>query len=379
MRHLVFLLPACVPAGLDGFIVSVEGSVIDADGAPLAGAEVHITGDTGDVLGVATTDDLGAWSFPLYGDEDQGNTLRATASASGFATAYAEWEVNLLSAQVTTLRAGPVQDWEPVHRPLACMRLDDEGETLAGRIVDPSGVPVEGLDGVLQRGWNAPVGAASIGNFRTNGEGEFSVTVEEPGLYTAYVAPADGWAGTRFPAFTHAEMSPVEAVVAPAQAPGHLLAAVLWAGATDLDLHLTAPARDTEARTANQRFHVWADAPLYPERLGDGEEPLAELVRSATSGPGPEVIVVNTPAGAGELRLSVVDRSHEEEADAGVLGQTAALVQWWNGEDTPRYAWVSPLQTGNAWRPVEIDTRSADVFTVEAYASAVLSTDPDSF
>lgn len=373
------MLTACVPAGLDGFIVSVEGAVIGPDGAPLAGTEIHITGEAGDVLGVATTDDSGTWSFPLYGGQVQGNTLRATAAVTGFATAYAEWEVNLLSAEFATLRAGPVQDWEPVHRPLACMRLDDEGDTLSGRIVDPSGVPVEGLEGVLQWGWNAPVGAAAAGSFRTDGEGKFSVTVDEPGLYTAYVAPADGWAGTRFPVFSHAEMSPVAAVVAPTQAPGHLMAAVLWAGATDLDLHLTAPVRESEARAENQRLHVWADAPVYPERLDAGDDPLAELVRSATSGPGPEVIAVHTPAGAGELRLIVVDRTHEEEADAGVLGQTAALVQWWNGEDTPRFGWVSPLQPSNAWRPVEIDTRNADVYTVEAYASAVLSTDPDSF
>ncbi len=373
------LLPACVPAGLSGFVVMVDGSVCDADGAPLAGAEVTVLGDTGEVLGTATADLEGAWSFPLYSATDQGNNLRASAAATGLSAGAGEWEVNLLSAETATLRAGPVQDWEAVHRPLAPFRLDTDGTSVSGRIVDTSGSPVSGLQGALQSGWNASVGAAAAASFTTDGNGEFSASVESPGLYTAYVAPTGGWAGTRFPVFTNAQLSPVAAAIAPLQDPGRLVATVLWAGATDLDLHLTAPLRESEARTSSDRFHVWADAPVHPERVDDPDDYVAQLVRSATSGPGPEVIVVNTPPGAGELHLSVVDRTHEAEADAGVLAETAALVQWWNGEDIPRYAWVSPLELGNAWRPVEIDTRDATVFTVEAYTSAVLSTDDDSF
>ena len=379
VAHLALLLSSCVPAGLSGFEVMVDGSVTDADGAPLAAAEVTLLGDTGEVLGTTTTDAAGSWSFPLYSDSDRGNALHATASAEGLGTGSGDWDVNLLSAETATLRAGPVQDWEAVHRPLAPFRLDADGTSVSGRIVDPSGSPVEGLHGSLQPGWNAPVGAAASASFTTDRDGKFSATVETPGLYTAYVAPADGWAGTRFPAFTNTSLSPVAATIAPLQEPGKLLATVLWAGATDLDLHLTAPLRESEARTSSDRFHVWADEPVHPERVDDPDDYVAQLARSATSGPGPEVIVVNTPPGAGELHLSVVDRSHESEADAGVLAETGALVQWWNGEDIPRYAWVSPLELANAWRPVEIDTRDATVFCVETYTSAVLSSDAGSF
>ena len=54
------LLPAgCVPVGLDGFVLVVNGGVADGGGAPVVGAEVELLGDTGAVMGSTTSDEAG--------------------------------------------------------------------------------------------------------------------------------------------------------------------------------------------------------------------------------------------------------------------------------------------------------------------------------
>ena len=372
-------LAACVPAGLDGYVVVLEGGVADGDGVPVAGASVELVGVSGEVLGTAKSDDAGAWAWPVYGSEAEGNVLVARVAASSFAEGLANWEVNLLSAEEATLRAGPGQDWQSVARTLAVVRLDTEdgGTSLRGRIVDPDGRAVEGLPGTAQRGWDAAIGTPAEASFTTDGDGSFSVEVPTPGLYTIYVPPVDGWAGTRFPVVTTPFSDPTVGTIAPTQEPGHLLASLYWAGGLDLDLHLTAPEREADATNPRQRFHVWADEPVHLDRAGSTT--VAGLTRSATGGPGPEVISVYTPVGEGELRLSVVDRTNLEDPENVSLGGSRALVQWWNGEDVPRYAWVSPLVLATAWRPAEVDTRGGTVYAVEGYESGVDPADADAF
>jgi hypothetical protein len=374
------LLPAgCVPVGLDGFVLVVNGGVADGGGAPVVGAEVELLGDTGAVMGSTTSDEAGLWSWPVYGTEPEENVLTARVADSDHAAGLARWEVSLLSDASASLRAGPAQDWQSVSRNLATVRLDTSGggRSVRGRILDPDGRAVSGLAGIVQQGWDAAVGSAAVGSFSTAEDGTFSATVETPGLYTIYVAPVGAWAGTRFPALTTQFSEPALGTIAPLQEPGHLLASVYWAGSVDLDLHLTAPERETDAANALQRFHVWADAPVHLDRTGT--QTVAALVRSADTAPGPEVIAVYTPVGEGELRLSVVDRDHLAEEDSAVLGTTGALVQWWNGEDIPRYALVSPMARATTWRPVEVDTRGGTIYAVEQYESGVDPADDDAF
>jgi hypothetical protein len=371
----------CAPAGVEGFVVVVQGAVAGPEGLPVEGAVVALRDAAGADLGEATTGADGTWSFPVVATAAVGNGLDATVTAEGLGEGLAHWDVNVLDPEVATLRAGPVQDWEAVERPLACVRLDEarEAASVRGRIVDPSGAPVPGLPGVLQRGWDAQVGAPAEAELVTDADGAFSALVDEPGLYTVYVAPTGPWAGTRFPVLTAALADAPTATIAPLQAPGHLLATLFWSGDVDLDLHLTAPETDAAARAPNQRFHVWADAPAHPERPAEGEDYTAELVGSAVTGPGPEVITLNQAVGAGELRLSVMDRSHADADPDPELAASGALVQWWAGEDVPRYAWVSPLALATTWRPVGIDSHQATVYAVEAYASGVDPTDDDAF
>lgn len=372
-------LPACVPQGLEGYVVVVDGGVADGDGLPIGGAAVELLDDGGEPVGSATTDADGSWSWPLYGTEPTGNALSVRVSAPDFATGRARWEVNLLTSGSAMLRAGPGQDWQSVPRGLASVRLDTEAGGLAvrGRIVDPDGVPVSGLPGIAQAGWDAAVGAPAEASFTTGADGSFSATVETPGLYTIYVAPIEGWAGTRFPVLTTPFTDPTVGTIAPLQEPGRLLAALAWTGAQDLDLHLTAPQRDVDAANPLQRFHIWADDPVHLDR--SGTTTVAELVRTSTSGPGTEVAQVYTPVGEGQLRLSVVDRSNEEEEENLALASSQALLQWWNGEDLPRYALVSPLAVATAWRPAEVDTRGGTVYAVEQYESGIDPADDDAF
>lgn len=376
---LPLLLPACVPAGLEGFVVVVDGAVADGDGLPVAGAEVELLDEAGAELGRTTTDAEGAWAWPLYGTESTGNVLSARVGAPEYAEGSARWEVNLLSSEAATLRAGPVQDWQSVGRTLAALRLDAEGggRSIRGRIIDPDGSAVAGLQGTAQAGWDAPVGAPAAASFTTAEDGSFSATVDPPGLYTIYVAPVGGWAGTRFPVLTTPFSEPTVGTIAPLQEPGHLLATVYWAGALDLDLHLTAPEREVDAANALQRFHVWADAPVHLDRTGTTT--VAALVRSATTGPGPEVVQIFTPVGEGELRLTVVDRTNLDDPENPSLGGSQALVQWWNGEDVPRYALVNPLAVATAWRPAEVETRGGTVYAVERYETGIDPADEDAF
>ncbi len=372
-------LGGCVPAGVEGFVVAASGAVAGADGEPIAGAAVTFVDGAGDLIGEVTSGEDGRWAFPVYATEANGNVLRAAITADGLADGAAEWEVNLLNPETATLRGGPGQDWESVDRPLACVRLDESASagSLHGTVVDPSGAPVGGLAGVVQRGWNASIGAASVSSFTTASDGSFGVLVDEPGVYTVYVSPSAGWAGTRFPVFTGTSGAGVTATIAPLQEPGRFLASLTWTSGADLDLHLTGP--EAASTTKVGRFHVWADAPTHPERPPEDDAYIAQLTRAATSGPGPEVVVVNQLLDAGQVHLSVMNRSGADETESVGLAESDALVQWWAGEDVPRYAWVSPLARDTVWRPAEIDSREATVYAVETYASGVDPADDDAF
>ncbi|MSQ00391.1 MAG: carboxypeptidase regulatory-like domain-containing protein [Myxococcales bacterium] len=378
---MTWLLPlaGCVPAGGDGFVVELVGSVADGEGVALPGAELDFVGDTGAVIGTTSTDAQGAWRWPVLATERDGNVLSVVARTPSHAEGVASFMVNFASVETATLRGGPNQTWDAYRRDVACIRLDANGDavSVSGRIVDPGGDAVEGLSGVVQRGWDAGVGAAPDASFVTAADGGFSAAVPSPGLYTVYVAPTGGWAGTRFPVMTTPFAETVTATIAPLQEPGRLLASVWWASALDLDLHFSAPERDADATGPNQRMHVWADQPHHPVR---GESAFsAELIRSAPTGPGPEVVVLNTPAGAGQIRLSVVDRSNLDAADSTSLAASRALLQWWLGEDIPRYAWVNPLAVATAWRATELDARAATVYAVETYSSGLDPADDHAF
>lgn len=372
-------LAACAPAGVDGYVVVLQGGVADVDGLPIEGAAVDLLDPLGATLGSTESDARGAWVWPILGSAPDDNAVRAAVSAPGYGEGLAHWEVSLLSAEVVDLGAGPGQTWDPVERPLACVRLAgaEETPTARGRVVDPDGSPVSGVAGVLQRGWDAEVGDAAAASFVTDGNGRFEAAVDTPGLYTASIAPSGGWAGARFPVLTTVDSEEMVGTLALPQEPGRLYAVLRWTGNLDLDLHLTAPERDADAANALVRLHVWADEPVHESRTqGDIT---AEMVRTSTTGTAPEIVAVHTPLGAGELRLSVHDRTNSAEADSASLGASRALVQWWYGEDTPRYAWVDPRARATTWRPVELDTRGATLYAVERYASGVDPADPDAF
>ncbi len=360
-------LAACVPNGIDGFFVMLEGSVANEAGAPVANAQITLTTGDGTGLGEATSDDLGRWSFPAYGLATEGNRVEAEVTASGMANGYAGWDVNLLSPDVVRLGAGPNETWEATPRVLAPARLAAEGSGSAiGTLTDPLGYPAAGIPFVVQRGWDAGVGTANETSGVTGGSGEFAFQVDSAGLYTFYAAPTGGWAGTRFPVLATAEGTSTRGTIAALQAPGETLVTLTWTSAVDLDLHVSGP--ETEAEAETSRFHIWTDNTVHPERLVDEEEYLAELVQAASTGPGPECIAVNRAPGAGELWISVADRANMSELESTALAESGALVQWWNGEDVPRYAWASPLEVATSWRAVEIDTRGGTVYAVEHYA-----------
>ncbi|MBM4368953.1 MAG: carboxypeptidase regulatory-like domain-containing protein [Deltaproteobacteria bacterium] len=374
----LLVLGACVPDGLDGFFVLLQGSVADEAGAPVAGAQVTLANGDGEDLGEATSDSEGRWAFPVHGLATEGNRVEAEVRASGMEPGRAGWDVNLLSPEVVRLSAGPNETWEATPRVLAPARLAAEGGGRAtGTLTDPLGYPAAGIPFVVQHGWDAGVGAANEASGVTGASGEFSFTVASAGLYTVYAAPTGGWAGTRFPVLATAEGNSSRATIAALQAPGETLITLTWASEVDLDLHVSGPETDAEAEAS--RFHIWTDNTIHPERLVDEDEYLAELVQAASTGPGPECIAVNRAPGAGELWISVADRANMSETESTTLAESGALLQWWNGEDIPRYAWVSPLEVATSWRAVEIDTRGGTVYAVEHYAVGLDPSDDGEF
>jgi hypothetical protein len=375
------VVSACVPDGIDGAVVILDGAVVDAEGAPIEGAEVSLQTVEGVALGSVESDSAGGWSFPVLATDTRGNRVEASVTVDGYAPGVGGWDVNLIDAEVQRLKAGPVRTWEGNTRRLAPLRLAAEGTggQALGTIIDPFGSGVSGLPLIAQPGWNATVGDSAVASATTGGDGSFVMTFDEPGLYTIYAAPTGDYAGCRFPVMATAAGTSTLATITTWREPGQLLATLTWSGSADLDLHLTAPDKDVDGEGAESRFHVWADDPTHPDRPEADQGYVAEFLVGATQGPGPETVVVNDAPGVGYLHLGVHDRSGMSGTADTDLAASGALLQWWNGEDIPRYAWVSPLAVANAWVPVYIDTRGGVVFDVEIYEQAVEAGDEEAF
>lgn len=376
-------LAGCGPIGVEGWFVQLHGTVVDEADAPVSGAEVAVASGDGALVGTAVTDADGAWSLPVYGTALDGNVVVALVHADGFAEGRATFEVNLLSPETRTLRAGPLQTWETTERRLAAIRLaaDVEVATVTGRLLDAAtGDPVDGVPLVLQQGWNATIGDPAVADAITAQGGAFRFEVPTAGVYTVSAAGDDAWGPTRFPALLTGEGgNAVGLIAAPIEA-GQLRAALHW-GETpnDLDLHLSAPLAGGQAgEDGTGQYHVYADEPTHPDQAS-AEETVAWVERDDADGGGPESVFAGELSPHGEVRLSVFDNDNRSDDANLALAASGATLQVWYGEDYPRYYTIAPNTEATLWRPVEIDVATATVYAVEAYASGDAPDDPEAF
>jgi hypothetical protein len=379
----LWFLGACAPAGLDGFWVVLDGRVVGEDDEPLAGATVTLAAGDGTQVAELDTDTGGEWRLPLYGDTLDDNVLVALVRADGYAEGRATYEVNLRSPEVTTLRAGPVQTWEPTTRRLATVRLglDGASATVAGHVVDAvTGAAVADVPLSLQAGWNASVGDSAVGSARSGSAGDFHFDVDKPGMYTVTASAAGDYGAARFPAFLSTAGGQALGVVGPPTVPGELRASLTWAATpSDLDLHLSAPLKGGIAgEDGNGQFHVWSGAPRHPEDVDEADVE-ARMEITDADGRGPETVWVGSVADRGDLRLTAFDNDNRSDADTTALAGSDAVIQVWFGEDIPRFYTVSPGETATLWRPVEIDVATQLTYPVEEYTVGDDPADPDAF
>lgn len=381
---LLALVAGCVPAGEDGWVVVLDGRVVDEQDQPIGDVGVRLSTQDGAWIGDAATDANGAWRLPLFGTRLTGNVVVADFDSADHAPGRATFEVELRAPETAEVRAGPWQTWETTGRTLATQRLaagGDEGIVTVQVVDARTGEVVPGVDLVAQWGWNAPVGAAAGATATTDNDGEAELRLSPPGTWTIQVGASDAWEGARFPAFASAAGGVALGALSPPVAPGELRAALTWGDRPyDLDLHLSAPLRGGQAgEDGNGRYHVWAGEPQHPDRDVEGDGPEAAMERTASTGVGPETAAVYDAPGAGELRLSVVDNDNLSDGDSTALSGSRAVLQVWNGEDTPRYYTISPGWTATWWQPMVLDTETAIVYAVERFASGVDPADPDAF
>lgn len=387
MRGLAALalagLPACTPAGLDGFWVEVHGRVVGEDDAPIAGATVVLASDEGGAVAEVRTNGDGEWRAPLYGSTLDGNVLVALVRADGYAEGRATYEVNLRSPDTTTLRAGPGQTWDATSRTLATVRLAEDADAafVIGRVFDAvSGAPVPGVPLTLQAGWNARLEDAIVDATESGASGDFGFETAKAGAYTVSAAAFDGYGPARFPAFLAADGGRAVGIVGAPVAAGQLRASVSWVDApANLDLHVSAPLKGGIAGAdGTGQYHLWADAPDHPERV-DEEDREAWMERVDATGLGPETAWIASLAGAGVVRLSIFDDDNRSDDDTTALANSGAVLQVWAGDGMPRYWTASPGEVATTWRPVEIDVATLVPYSVETWSVGIDPTDPEAF
>lgn len=378
------LLAGCGPAGAEGWLVHLSGSVADVDAAPVAGAEVTLASAEGELIGVSVADADGAWSLPVYGDTLLDNVVVALVRAEGFAEGRATFEIELRAPDVVTLRAGPLQTWQTSERRLAAVRLapDADAAFVIGRVIDAvTAEPVDGIALSLQRGWNAAIGDPAVDDTVTADGGAFRFDATPAGVYTVSASATAAWGGARFPVILTDDGGEGMGLVAPPIEAGQLRASIVWGDRpSDLDLHLSAPLRGGQAGVdGTGRYHVWSGTPFHPDRADDESEYEAVLERAASTGRGPETVLMRSAPGAGEIKLSVFDNDNRSDADNVALATSGAVMQVWYGEDYPRYYTIAPGAVATLWRPVEVDAQTAVPYAVETYSVGVVPEDPTAF
>ncbi|MDP2307502.1 MAG: carboxypeptidase-like regulatory domain-containing protein [Pseudomonadota bacterium] len=377
------LLAGCTPAGLDGFWVEVHGRVVDEDDAAVNGATVVLATAAGESVAEVRTTGDGEWRAPLYGTELDGNVLVALVRAGGYAEGRATFEVNVRSADTTTLLAGPGQTWDATSRTLATVRLAEEADVafVSGRVLDAvTGDPVAGVPLSLQAGANARIGDSAVGAGETSATGEFRFEATKAGAYTVTAAASGEYGAARFPAFLTATGGRAVGLLGAPVGPGQLRASVSWGDSPfDLDLHLSAPLKGGIAGAdGTGQYHLWSGATSHPER-GDEADREAWIERTDADGQGPETVWISSLAVEGVVRLSVFDNDNRSDDDTTALAGSDAVLQVWAGEDTPRYWSASPGEVGTAWRPVEIDVETLLTYSVESWSVGSDPADPEAF
>jgi hypothetical protein len=359
----------CAP-GSSGWVVSLEGRVVDAfnNGIQNAGVEVR-SRSGGAELGAIQTDSAGYWRLPLYvesGQEGVSWPLAIEAEAPGLQAGVSYWDFSYWDDtwEAEPVSLGPGQEVVyGVQRTAPVVLFEALGSWSGlGRAVDVStGFPVPLASVRLRAGWNASLEDPVLLEAKADEDGLFGITVDQPGLYTVEVVAPFGFNRSRAP-FRLGPNTPSEQLVflSPQAGSQELRAALVWLDAeVDLELHLSGPKSQEQGR-----FQVHREAPSYSESGG-----LVAQMEQRVSG-GESVVLYSAEDGA--YRLSAYDPEHALEASSQALGQSMATMILWSEQGSFMES-VNPGIPANLWHALDYHPKSEEVLRLQQLRTGVES------
>ena len=205
----------------------------------------------------------------------------------------------------------------------------------------------------LRAGWGAPNEEQVVFETASDSNGEFSLTVDQPGMYTVEAVAPAGYSRSIAP-FRMGPNSPVNQLVllSPAVPSGAMRASLVWrSSARDLDLHVSGPLAGEAGR-----YQVYAEDTPHPIY----GEPIAEV--EALEGTY-ETIAVNTLR-SGVYRVSAFDKDNSLAESSTALGEAHATLLMWTEEDCVMES-LGPDAVGNLWRGLEYHTSTEDTLRLQ--------------
>jgi hypothetical protein len=345
-----------------GWLVNLEGQVLDQDDQGLPGASVQVVStSSGEPLGALTTDSAGRWSLPVLveeGEEGRLWPLAIKASASGFGSGQSDWDFSWLNQDwpAGPLSLGPGQFVASGTMAAASVNLfaGENGWTASGEAQHVlTGRPVDEVRLRLRKGWNAPMSAEVLQEQWSTNRGAFSFTVEEQGIYTVEAVGPSGFADTvasfrMGPGASNTQL----VLMSPTIRTGELRVALAWKNAQrDLDLHLSGP-----LAASGGRYQVYVEDTPHPVN-GD---PVAQVEWAEGRW---ETLGVYTLR-AGAYRFSAFDVDNQLRTGDTSLSQSGANLTLWN-ENGVWMEQLWPGRTGTLWRGLEFDVATDTVYRLQ--------------
>jgi hypothetical protein len=345
-----------------GWLVALQGQVLDQDGQGVPGAALQaVSTETGNSLGVMSTDEEGQWSLPLFVEEGEFAQLwplALKASADGFGSGQSDWSFSWLNEEwpAMPLSLGPGQFVASGNQRTATVSLFSgaDGWTATGRVQHVlTGEAVDTVRLRLRKGWNAPASGEVLQEDWSNDQGGFSFSVADQGVYTLEAIGPSGFADT----IANFRMGPGAAnnqtvLMSPVVGPGELRAALSWTNANrDLDLHLSGPLAGSGGR-----YQVYVEDTPHPVN-GD---PIAQM---EWSGGRWESLGVYTLR-AGEYRVSAFDVDNQLLVGDTALSNASATLTLW----TENGVWMEQLwpgRVGTLWRGLEYNAATDSVHRLQ--------------
>ena len=353
-----------------GWMLSLYGAAVDAEGTLLQGVEVSVASlGTGALMGTVESSDDGHWYLPVFfevGQEEVLFPVSITAASDGYSDGVTFAEAVLREPLSDyPVYGGVGQAFQTVALRMPPVTLVPAGDDASGsgELLDATtGAPVALARMLLREGYNAPDSRGVDAEVSTDADGAFDITGLPGGVYTAVVEPFSGYALTRFPVTViPGGRGGQQGLIVPPEGVESFRVALSWdVGVASLDLHMTGP---LAGATETAGFHIWSDDPDHPPT----DEPVAQMELLSE---GLQSAVVNEIREREAYRFSAFDVTNADVVTSSALSETHALMQlWWDGE-----AWmetVSPGIDATLWRALELDPVTREVLRLQEYDLSV--------